>query len=62
MLVDFDGEILLPKGNVEDFAVIACDQFTSQPEYWTELERRLKSGSALDLCYPNVFWIERTSL
>lgn len=55
MLVDFDGEILLPKGNVEDFAVIACDQFTSQPEYWTELERRLKSGSALDFVLPECF-------
>ena len=28
-------DILLPSsGNYEKWAVVACDQFTSQPEYW----------------------------
>lgn len=33
-------DILLPaKGNYETWAVVACDQFTSQPEYWEDVER-----------------------
>ena len=32
-------DILLPaKGNYETWAVVACDQFTSQPEYWERVE------------------------
>lgn len=33
-------DILLPaKGNYETWAVVACDQFTSQPEYWESVEK-----------------------
>ena len=28
------GEILLPRCDLEKWSVVACDQFTSQPEYW----------------------------
>ena len=33
--------VLLPKASVDAhrWAVIACDQFTSQPEYWAEVEK-----------------------
>ena len=33
--------ILLPKTGTDmtKWAVVACDQFTSQPEYWAEVER-----------------------
>lgn len=32
-------DILLPaEGNYETWAVVACDQFTSQPEYWEKVE------------------------
>ena len=33
--------LLLPRADVplETWAVIACDQFTSQPEYWEEVRR-----------------------
>ena len=32
--------ILIPKGvEMEKWAVIACDQFTSQPEYWERVEK-----------------------
>ena len=32
-------DILLPaKGNYETWSVVACDQFTSQPEYWERVE------------------------
>ncbi len=33
-------DILLPKGcDMTKWAVVACDQFTSQPEYWEEADR-----------------------
>ena len=34
-------EIYLPRPDVELYrwAVIACDQFTSQPEYWHKVEQ-----------------------
>ena len=33
--------ILLPKAGTDmhKWAVVACDQFTSQPEYWEEVDR-----------------------
>lgn len=50
-------KILLPK--VEDFskwAVIACDQFTSQPEYWERLAQFIGDApSALNLIFPEVY-------
>ena len=44
MSIVLEPEFLLPKKGVEleKWAVIACDQFTSQKEYWEELcESRL---------------------
>ncbi len=34
-------DILLPKAgtDMDKWAVVACDQFTSQPEYWAEVDR-----------------------
>ncbi|MDO5491469.1 MAG: DUF1015 family protein, partial [Bacillota bacterium] len=33
-------DILLPAaGNYETWAVVACDQFTSQPEYWERVAK-----------------------
>ncbi len=34
----FPGDILLPKEGWDRWAVVACDQFTSQPEYWKQVE------------------------
>lgn len=35
----FPAEILLPQTEeMEKWAVVACDQFTSQPEYWQKAE------------------------
>ena len=49
-------DILIPQ--VEDmskWAVIACDQFTSQPEYWDRVERDVgQAPSALRLILPEV--------
>jgi len=49
--------ILLPNGQIDltKFAVIACDQFTAQPEYWRETEEIVgQSKSALRMFLPEV--------
>ena len=50
-------DILLPCGaDWEKWAVIACDQYTSQPEYWEKAAALAGSGlSALNLVYPEVY-------
>ncbi len=35
----YEADILLPKANFTEWSVIACDQYTSKPEYWAEVER-----------------------
>lgn len=55
MLVDFNDEILIPDG-VSKFAVVACDQFSANPEYWHALEKELsQETSALGLILPECF-------
>jgi hypothetical protein len=52
------GEILLPdRGiDIQKWAVIACDQFTSQPEYWKQVEEIVgDSPSTLELILPEVY-------
>lgn len=51
-------EILLPKPEIDlaKWAVIACDQFTSQPEYWQQVERFVgEAPSTLHLTLPEIF-------
>lgn len=51
-------DILLPgKGiDLERWAVIACDQYTSQPEYWEQAEKIAKGvPSSYHLIYPEVY-------
>ena len=50
-------EILLPSGvDMNKWACIACDQFTSQPEYWTELEGAVTgSPTTLDMYFPEIY-------
>lgn len=50
--------ILLPKDGVdfEKWAVVACDQFTSQPEYWEKLAAYVGAApSTLNLIFPEVY-------
>lgn len=50
--------ILLPKKEVDytKWAVIACDQYTSQPEYWEAVREFVgNSPSTLNLIYPEVY-------
>ncbi len=50
--------ILLPQPGIDltKWAVIACDQHTSEPEYWRKVEEFVgDSPSALNLIYPEVY-------
>lgn len=50
-------DILVPAdSDISDWAVIACDQFTSEPEYWEKLKSLINGKkSALDLILPEVY-------
>lgn len=50
--------ILIPNNNIDysRWAVVACDQFSSQPEYWEELKKYVElSPSTLNLILPEAF-------
>ena len=51
-------QVYLPKKGTDltKWAVIACDQFTSQPDYWQKVEKLVgKSPSTLNLIFPEVY-------
>jgi hypothetical protein len=51
-------QILLPRPGIDlgRWAVIACDQFTSQPEYWADVEQFVgEAPSTLNLIFPEVY-------
>ena len=50
-------DVLLPENTeMEKWAVIACDQFTSEPEYWQEAASCAGDGpSALHLILPEAY-------
>src|SRR5512145_2406731 len=51
-------QVYLPKKGTDltKWAVIACDQFTSQPEYWNDVEKIVgESPSTLNLTFPEVY-------
>ena len=58
----FTADILLPdfnKVNGEKWATVACDQFTSEPEYWEEADRFVGGEpSALRVILPEVYLSE----
>ena len=49
-------DILLPRKNPEKWAVIACDQYTSEPEYWEDV-RKIAGDcpSAFNIILPEVW-------
>lgn len=52
------GEVLLPRQGVDlqRWAVVACDQYTSQPEYWGEVEELVgEASSTLKMIFPEVY-------
>lgn len=50
-------DILLPENaDMQKWSVVACDQYTSEPEYWAELKEYVgDSPSALNLILPEVY-------
>ena len=49
-------DFLLPKSDFEKWAVIACDQYTSEPEYWKSVEEFVgDTPSALNIILPEVY-------
>ncbi len=51
-------DIMIPKATVDPFkwAVVACDQYTSEPEYWEQVKQLVgKDPSTLNLIYPEVY-------
>ncbi len=57
-------KILLPKENIDlnKWAVIACDQFTSEPHYWLELKMLVGNQfSTLKMILPEVFLEQNAS-
>ena len=49
-------DILLPKNNLEKWSVIACDQYTSEPDYWKETEKTVgECPSAFNIILPEVY-------
>ena len=53
----YPAEILLPKtAEMEKWAVIACDQFTSEKDYWDELAKFVGDArSTLKLTLPEIY-------
>ncbi len=52
----FPADILLPKENFEKWAVVACDQYTSERDYWMDVERMVEGyPSALNIILPEVY-------
>ena len=48
--------ILLPKKDFEAWAVVACDQYTSEPEYWRDVEQIVgEKPSALHIILPEIY-------
>ena len=49
-------DVLLPVNDFEKWAVVACDQYTSEPEYWDEVERLVGSApSTLRMMLPEIY-------
>ena len=49
-------DILLPKSDFESWATIACDQYTSEPEYWENAKTAAgDKPSALNIILPEVY-------
>ncbi len=51
-------EVYLPKDGIDltKWAVVACDQFTSEPEYWNEVRKIVGDApSTLNLTFPEVY-------
>ena len=49
----FPADILFPQSDLSKWSVVACDQYTSQPEYWAEVRKLVGNApSALNIILP----------
>ena len=49
-------DVLLPKKDFERWSVIACDQYTSRPEYWEKVKETVGDApSTLSLIFPEAY-------
>ncbi len=56
----YPADILIPKDGHDSWSVVACDQFTSQPEYWEELDAKVSDrASALRVILPEAYLSDR---
>lgn len=52
----YPADILLPKSSFTEWSVIACDQYTSQPHYWAEVEKTVgDKPSAYNIILPEAY-------
>ena len=52
----YPANILIPKTDFEKWAVIACDQYTSDKKYWVQVEEKVgDSPSTLRLTLPEIY-------
>lgn len=55
----YPANILIPKTNFEKWAVIACDQYTSDKKYWNSVEETVgQANSTLRLTLPEIYLSE----
>lgn len=54
-------DILIPQNcDFTKWSVVACDQYTSEPDYWTRVKDYVGSSpSALNLVFPEIYLIEQ---
>lgn len=49
-------DILIPQTDLQKWAVVACDQYTSEPEYWENVKDFVGNApSALNIIFPEVY-------
>ena len=50
------GDILIPRENFETWSVVACDQFSSEPQYWRQVEETVgEAPSSLRMMLPEAW-------
>ncbi len=59
----YPADILLPKNcDMNKWSVVACDQYTSQPDYWQRVEKHTENyPSTLNLVFPEIYLAEDNS-
>lgn len=59
----YPADILLPRScDMNKWAVVACDQYTSQPNYWEKVEKHTEGAfSTLNLVFPEIYLADDNS-